>query len=258
MVMIPMECPKCGRRGSVPSTRLNSPFNCKSCNAPFYLNTAGDAVSGEPPQAVDPRGRKGATATQAKAKKGESGVSLGDMLSGIGDMSSAERTKKLGMVAVLLAFIAAMYYFVTMPRTDPLLERGAYLTKAFLDNDEVRVRGVATPDTEEDAALWLEKGRAMNGMKGSSSDFTYDTGIMSGGLKQGGAELMATLTARGPAAVVSADKAPGGPAFQMLTVTMFFIPDQQGQWRLDGRQSLSALTSQMKAQQRALGKAAGK
>ncbi|HEV3121918.1 MAG TPA: hypothetical protein VGY53_08455, partial [Isosphaeraceae bacterium] len=169
------------------------------------------------------------------------------------------RTKKLSAIAVFLAFIAGVYYFVTLPRTDPLLERGMYVTKAFLDNDEVRIRAVASKDTEEDAALWLEKGRAMNGMKGNANDFTYDTGIMSGGIKQGGAELMATLSPRTASAVAAPEKgAPAGPAYQMLTVNMFFIPDQQGQWRLDGRQSLSSVTTQMKERQRALGKAGGR
>jgi hypothetical protein len=257
MVMIPMECPKCGRRGSVPSTRLNSPFNCKSCNAPFYLNTAGDAVLGDPPQAMDAHGKKVVTATKARAKAG-SGVRLSDLMGGISDMPSGERTKKLSMIAVTLAFIAAIYYFVTLPRTDPLMERGMYVTKAFLDNDEVRIRAVASKDTEEDAALWLDKGRAMNGMKGNSNDFTYDAGIMSGGIKQGGAELLATMSPRTSSAVKAPEKGAAESTNQMLTVNMFFIPDQEGQWRLDGRQSLSSVTTQMKMQQRALGKAAGR
>jgi len=253
MVMIPMECPKCGRRGSVPSTRLNTPFNCKNCNAPFYLNTAGEAISGEPPVPREAREKRTATATKAK-RESEFGFNF-DLFSGLRDMPSGDRTKKLGMIAGFLAFIAALYYFITMPRTDPLLERGNYVAKAFADNDEVRIRAVAAKDTEEDAAIWLDKARSMLGMKGRARDFSVTTDVMSGGPREGGALLMATYNPLSPSAVQnpSADKkgsASDASGLQMLTVNMFFIPDDQGQWRLDGRQSLSSADAQMKAQKK--------
>ena len=49
MAMIPTECPKCGRWGQVPSNRLYVKLNCKKCQAPFYLNSDGLTVTGEPP-----------------------------------------------------------------------------------------------------------------------------------------------------------------------------------------------------------------
>jgi hypothetical protein len=254
MVMIPMECPKCGRRGSVPSNRLNTPFNCKSCNAPFYLNMKGDAVLGEPMVVADKSARGKRAATKEKTELDLSAIK--DLFSGWRDMSSGDRIRKLSAVGVCLALIAGLYHYFTMDRTDPLVERGEYVAKAFADNDEVRVRAAAAVGTEEDAAIWLEKTRTMIGMKGRSGDFTVSTGIMSGSKKEGGAELLATYVPLNPSAVQApaADTKGGSSAesqaqrSQMLTVNIFFMVNPAGQWRLDGARSLSSTTTQQKAQ----------
>jgi hypothetical protein len=249
MVMIPMECPKCGRRGSVPSNRINTPFNCKSCNAPFYLTTAGDAVSGEPPVAKDPRDRK-STATKAKREVDFSAFT--DLFSSWQDMPSGDRVRKLAIVAVFLGFIAILYHYMTMNRTDPLVERGAYVARAFADNDANRIRAVASSGTEEDAAIWLEKTREMLGMKGNARDFHISSAIYSGGKSEGGAILLATYTPLNAGAVqpkAASKNDPPSSGSQMLAVNMFFVPDSQGGWKLDGRGSLSSATSQLKGAQ---------
>ncbi len=46
--MIPMSCPNCGRRGSVPPDRLNTRMHCKKCDAVFYMDPSGKIVLGDP------------------------------------------------------------------------------------------------------------------------------------------------------------------------------------------------------------------
>jgi ribosomal protein S27E len=47
--MIPMSCPSCGRRGTIPPDRLNTRMHCKKCDAVFFMDSGGRLTLGEPP-----------------------------------------------------------------------------------------------------------------------------------------------------------------------------------------------------------------
>ena len=57
--MIPMACPSCGRRGSIPHDKVNSRLHCKKCNAIFHMDAAGHVVMGEPGRAAKPGSTSG-------------------------------------------------------------------------------------------------------------------------------------------------------------------------------------------------------
>jgi hypothetical protein len=247
MVMIPMECPKCGRRGSVPSNRLNVGLNCKSCNAPFYLNAAGEARLGEPNLAKGESRRDQKTEKQGER---ESRFDV-DFFASFKDMSSGDRIRKLAILAGLIVIVSSAYLYATMPTTDPLLERGKYVAKAFLDKAADRLRAVAYKDTGEDAVLWMEKGRARLGIKGTSSDFLLSVEVFTGGISEGGALVYASLVPLSPDAVGPPveDVAKKGkkdeqtaPISASLLVPMNLVLGAERQWQLDGRQSLSTIT----------------
>jgi hypothetical protein len=58
--MIPMACPSCGRRGSVPQDKINSRLHCKKCDAIFHMDVEGHVVMGEPGRPAKPGGASGA------------------------------------------------------------------------------------------------------------------------------------------------------------------------------------------------------
>src|SRR4051794_22207543 len=47
--MIDLECPFCGRVGSVPREKANTKLVCKKCHMIFHMSPTGRALPGEPP-----------------------------------------------------------------------------------------------------------------------------------------------------------------------------------------------------------------
>src|SRR4051794_30623200 len=60
--MIPIECPRCGRRGEVSPDRLNSRLNCTACDAVIQLDRAGRLALVDP---VEARGTRAPSPTTA-------------------------------------------------------------------------------------------------------------------------------------------------------------------------------------------------
>jgi hypothetical protein len=211
------------------------------------LNTAGEAMPGEPPVPRDQRRQK----TEKKVER--EGVEI-DFLAPFRDMSSGDRIKKMGIAAAFLVVLAAIFQFLMAPKKDPLVERGKFVAKAFLDKDEERLRNAAYQDTGEDAVLWMQKGRAKYGVKGSSGDFLITVDIIDGGLKDGGATVFANLDPRSASAVgppepetpkkgQKAEPAQSTSVPLLLNVPMKLVIGREGEWLIDGRQSLSMMTA---------------
>ena len=241
MVMIPIECPKCGRAGSVPSNRLNVALSCKSCSAPFYIDSAGEAKSGEPLVGKPEKRAKAAKKSTA------SGGGLGDIdfFAAFKGPSQGETLKKALMITVVLGLISGMFLILAKPKKDMLKERGMFVGKAFLDNDPERLRAVAYQDTAPDAVVWLEKMRSRFGIKGKSTDFQFSVDILSGSAREGGALLALNIVPLSPGALVlpapanAPKNAPPSPMPPFVSVPMNLVIGQEGQWQLEGRQSLS-------------------
>ncbi|HEV3163164.1 MAG TPA: hypothetical protein VGZ22_03920 [Isosphaeraceae bacterium] len=253
MVMIPMECPKCGRRGSVPSNRINTSFKCKSCNAPFYMNGKGDAVLGEAPIDPETARRRDADKKKKQQKEVEFSFDLGSLVRG---QSPALRMRLLLIVAGVSAALLAVVLYFRMPSVDPLVERGQYVANAVVDNDTVRLKAVSTPETGEDTLLWLDKVRSLLGIKGAARDYKATASIMEGSSSGSYAVVIASLvplagtegsaeTVQDPRATkfetISAAPKTSASSTAMLSMTLYFVKDSQGTWRVDGRQTLTAV-----------------
>lgn len=255
MVMIPMECPKCGRRGSVPSNRLNTQFNCKNCQAPFYLNSSGDVLAGEPPV---PRGEgQRGTAVKEKGKKArELNVDL-NLAERWNEMSAPEK-KRLILTGSGVALIClGLLYYLNSGSSDPLTERAIYVAKAYADNDLSRIQSLAVEGTSDQLARWFNQSRPQSGIKEGSSKYSISAGILDGSAKSGSAHLSVTFNPLFITNDITADSKvdPRAAAFQgkstepadsgaLPMLSLRFQTDSRGNWRLDGRTMLDDLQTQ--------------
>jgi hypothetical protein len=235
MVMIPMECPKCGRRGTVPSNRLNTGFNCKSCNAPFYLNAAGDSILGEPP---GERAAVAARQKEATKKKTEDGFEF-DLKGKVRELGEINKAPLLGGILGVAAILAVVYWFVGAPSVNPIVERAIYVAKAVADSDDVRIKAAASSETADDAGLWIAQARAVNKIRGNSRDYSIAAGVLDGAGSNSTASVVATLSRLSQSSPSSSSAGPTTSSDdQFVSLPMTFVKDSSGQWRLDGRQTL--------------------
>lgn len=258
MVMIPMECPKCGRRGSVPSNRLNTAFHCKNCQAPFYLNSAGEVLGGEPPV---PRGEgQRGTAVKEKKKKQarefEFNLNLSEKWK---EMSAQEKKRFTATSAAVAVLLIGGLWYMNSGSSDPLTERAIYIAKAYADNDLSRIQGMAAEGTSEQLAKWFNESRPASGIKGGSSKYAISAGIMEGSAKSGSARLTATFsplfapeisadsTVDPRAAAFKGDSAAPTQTIEMPTIDLRFQTDSRGYWKLDGRTMLDDVENQLRA-----------
>jgi hypothetical protein len=156
----------------------------------------------------------------------------------------------IGAIAVL-----AVVLIMNAPASDPLIERSVYVAKAVADNDNVRVKAVATPETGDDAVLWMQTARASQGITGTSGDYMISASLLNGGGKMSSADVIVSLATQAPAApntVLTPDavqdpraqrfvSTTGSP--QTISLQISFVKDSQGEWRLEGHTSLQAIQS---------------
>lgn len=147
--MIPMACPNCGRRGTVPPDRLNTRMHCKKCDAVFHMDPSGKIMLGEPD--ADKQARR-------KAQKAAEGEPF--------DPIGALAASKTFRAVVVVALVGLAGYFLIgrllklgpkTPRTLP--GRTDYVAEAFIDRDLGRLRRVTTSATRGDLQAWLDKER---------------------------------------------------------------------------------------------------
>ncbi len=179
--MIPMSCPSCGRRGTVPPDRLNTRMHCKKCDAVFYMDKSGHIVLGDPD---DPRkkfkpvggsgggGGGGGTATKAKAPKAKKKSSGGGDESPITELiRNIPKQVKIGIVGVAVvaaAFAMGLNPMKLLPKGAPKSLEGRldYVANKFADEQPGAILSVAVPGTEADLQKWYDTVRPMWAFKG--------------------------------------------------------------------------------------------
>jgi hypothetical protein len=156
--MIPMTCPSCGRRGTVPPDRLNTRMHCKKCDAVFFMDRSGKIVMGDPGQI----GRKGSKeAKQAKAAKGEKRYEEPFATSFTELLLKSPLWFKIGLGLALVFLVVQMRGGVKLPNwfgppvaNDAEL-RAAYVAAAFIDQEPEKIKKIAVPGTEADIPTWI-------------------------------------------------------------------------------------------------------
>lgn len=160
--MIDLECPFCGRVGSVPREKANTRLVCKKCHMIFHMGPTGRALPGEPPtQRTADHGHAHAHAPAAVKESGVSLPSLGDLNSGL-----------LGVLGVLivLAVIYLGYSWVGRGGTASLVPVAERMAEALKANDLKTIKELAAPESAGEAANWYESARrTADELKKSSS-----------------------------------------------------------------------------------------
>jgi hypothetical protein len=147
--MIPMACPACGRKGTIPPDKLNARMHCKKCDAVFHMNSNGRVILGEPPHAGDKSDRK---AGRARQTSGNVDLSLA------GTLKAIPTPVKVG--AVVVAVAALIFFTVDFSGDNSPKPVATNVAQGIVNGDKSRVTSLAMDKTEGSAGEWFEKVRS--------------------------------------------------------------------------------------------------
>jgi hypothetical protein len=206
--MIPIECPKCGRGGSVPPDRLNARLVCKACHTVFHLDNTGRMVMGEP-ESFDMKTTK----------------SRADEVSSLADFDLAQTWNdiptpvKYGVPGVLLAAII----FLNWPVSNKIEHesRAEAIMQAVTANKRDTFISYATPDSAEAAGQMFDliHGEIEKGQFGNDSKISPQ--LLSGTPEKGGDITMLVVISKNGSS-------------DLLTVNMPMKKGDNGDWLLEG------------------------
>ena len=167
--MIPIECPKCGRGGSVPPDRLNARLVCKACHTVFHLDNTGRMVLGDP-ESLDMKSSK-------KAKPAEvSSIADFDLAQTWNDIPAAV---KYGVPGVLLAAILYVNFGGGAGAPD-YVGRAESIVRAVTSNNKSKAVSLATADSAEAAGQWFDLLHTEVEKSQISSDVSINPALFSG------------------------------------------------------------------------------
>jgi hypothetical protein len=216
----------CGRTVPDPVGKPETRLVCAKCHTPFYVNTSGRAIIGEPP-AVD---------EYEKVKRQ------------VREKAAQVPVKKivLGVAAVVVAWLGLSYLFRPAERLDRAAEAAG---RAFVGDDLAALKSLAAPDTDADLALWFAEVhprlmRARERWHGveevvevhvAKEDRKESKGVAGVSIHPGGAGpgIGDTLGLANPA------EATASAPPQAVDLDTEWTLDKWGHWRLDGRETLA-------------------
>jgi hypothetical protein len=212
--MIPIECPKCGRGGSVPPDRLNARLVCKACHTVFHLDNTGRMVLGEP-QSFDMK----STSRRAEAASGVADFDLAQTWEEI------PKPVKFGVPAVLLAVVGYLYLDLGGGGSPDYIGRAETLVRAVTNNDKAKAVSYATSDTADSAGQWFDLVHTEIEKSQIGSNVAINPALFSGNAEK---DTEITLL------VVLSDPATSNPP---VTISLP-MKNEKGSWLLDGTKSL--------------------
>lgn len=221
--MIPMSCPSCGRRGTVPPDRLNTRMHCKKCDAVFYMDSGGRITLGEPPA-----GKKGRAKSAASEDPYDVFGKLGKLPKGIWYTLGLVIVGYIGWAFVLP--IVAWLFKSSAP--EGLNDLTVYVGEAFADSRVSDLRAVAASETANDVERWFKDNRKFFGEFGPQvpgNDVVINVTL--GAESANAADSKAVL-------LPPKDKDEEGNPQPSLTLTLPWVKEG-GLWRLDGKQVLN-------------------
>ena len=142
--MIPIECPKCGRKGGVHPNQLNSRLVCKICHTVFHVDKDGHMVLGEP-ESKEPKLSKQPAEVAAAIEEFDLARTWNDI----------PKPARYGVPAVLLGAIAWM----TVGGGEgapPYVNQAESAVRALTSNNRSRTISHASSDTAEAAGKWFD------------------------------------------------------------------------------------------------------
>ena len=213
--MIPIECPKCGRGGSVPPDRLNARLVCKACHQVFHLDNTGRMVMGEP-QSFDMK------STKSKA----------DEVSSLADFDFAQtwndipKAVKFGVPGVLLALIGWLNSDMFGGGAPGYIAQAESIVRAVAANNKDKAVSYATTDTAEAAGQWFDVLHGELEKSEIGSDVSINPALFAGNAEKD--EEITLLV------VLSKNGGGGTP----VTITLPMKKDGSA-WKLEGNKGLS-------------------
>ena len=213
--MIPIECPKCGRGGSVPPDRLNARLVCKACHTVFHLDNTGRMVLGEP-QSFDMKSNR----PRAEASSGVADFDLAQTWQDI------PKPVKFGVPAVLLAVVG--YLYLDFGGSSPsYISRAESIVRAVTNNDKAKAVSYATSDTAEAAGQWFDLLHTEIDKSQIGSDAVINPALFSGN-----ADRDSEITLM----VVLSNPANSNPPVQISLP----LKKEKGSWMFDGTRGLES------------------
>ncbi len=238
--MLDMECPKCGRFGSVPNDKVNSRLVCKKCLTIFHLTPTGRAVPGEPPDHKYEGQHAPGAATVHVQKR--------DAVDFMADFRGVGRAPMmLGALAVGLIALGAMYFLGGDSRGDVLQIRAKKVADALERDNSDFVKANATKTSIPEIMTWFEKVHpilaemARESSTKEINDFVFviEENPVN---KIGQVEISYTIT-RGSArseAIASEAAVVAKTGRTSLTLPVYWVLDDSGKWAIDGAKTLAA------------------
>ncbi len=155
--MIDLECPNCGRVGSIPQSKANERLVCRKCHMVFHMGATGRAVLGEPPGAhAAEHGHGHAHAHAHTTTTAVHSASTGIEWGGLGSLNPG----LLAVLAVLLlvggGILLAALSFSGTATTGSLTAPSQLLAEAMKAGDIERVKQLATVDSAENVTGWFQ------------------------------------------------------------------------------------------------------
>jgi hypothetical protein len=213
--MIELDCPSCGRKGSVAREKRNTRFVCRKCHMPFYLNEQDHAIAGDPP---DHRDKSEHESSQPQGK------SLAELEAMEQKLFQTVIRVGLGIVLVIgLGVLGWMNYKHTGESIGPSASRAA---QALASDNLDLLKSIAEPSTEAELLSWVNAVRprlAKVREKGGWSNPIYDvqTKVQDEDMRMGLTEVELQ-----PVAGVTSNIVP-----------IVWTLDKQKHWKIDGRQT---------------------
>jgi hypothetical protein len=158
--MLNLECPNCGRIGTVPREKSDSRLVCRKCHTIFHLSPTGRVLLGEPPQPVrrEPEEKPRSVWDEEEV---ESGFSLPEL-----EITRAQ----LGFGVGAIGLLAIFYLFSMIDFSEKLAEKSNRMVAAFMSGDAATLKKFSTGESAEIIEQWYDSCRGfIDDAKGTSS-----------------------------------------------------------------------------------------
>lgn len=213
-------CPHCQNRVRLSNPEVNTPYLCKKCYTPFYMNARGVAVVGQPPRVDDE-----VEALKQQIRQALGRIPKGWVLAGL----------------AMLVVVSVVAYVLRQP-VQNLEGFATEAAQALADGDLATLRSFAAPGTAEDVARWYETihprlAQARESWSGRAETVEVHLGRVDPAERMGETVLSIQpavlgstrdVALSGPASVAAEAEAP-------FNVEAIWTLNRWGRWKLDGR-----------------------
>ena len=258
--MIPMSCPNCGRRGTIPPERLNTRMHCKKCDAVFHMDKSGKIVVGDPEESKRVVATA-QTATDKKKKVKKRGERELIELSGRELINKIPKPVLYIALGGVLLFLIFGLKVIKIPKFgggsygEKVESRITYVANAFVDEQPGKILDLAVEGTGDELQKWYDELRprlAFEGpqklgstalisalIEGNEGDKELNY-IMRINLPFGDEEPQEFLDAK-KVKFVPPDIQPGYKASGSFDAPLHWVKTDDNGWRIDGTASLALL-----------------